>query len=816
MLARAYGPSPAAWRTARTALFLDAALSNASLHGLLHALTPPVTRVWRACGSLSAPRRNALFALFLCGILAYGGLFAAYMLDRFDVVNLIEHVNLDDSFYYFQIARNLADGKFSTFDGGLSHTNGYHPLWMLLITPFYWAFDPQTALFAIKAFEILLLAAGAALVAAAARLAHLPWILLFAVLPELCRNWYLFRGMESAAALFMLGLLFLGLGLYARNPARWKRPLAAVLFALPWVRLEYMAVSLAAAGALFLMGQSSRKSPGGGWKGTFRSLSAAAAPLLGAAAGILAYFTYNGIVFGGIVPVSGAAKRAKSQLLWEQEGGYSLARNFQGVLEIPYFNDELLVALEVCIYFLLAWRFAARSADRQERLQWAFLAGVFCLAAEHLAKFAQTVLSVHPEQGGFDWYFAPAYLMMALIVPVRCYAAIFCVRRLIGPRSRSAAGALSLCVVAAGAAALFPKAGFALPFQYVDRADQFSRYRYSMSFYMGALTANRVLPEGSVIASYDAGVIGYFSRFPVVNLDGLVNSYDYLRMTGEEQNERLRRVGVTHYADAGVYPQDALFEVGPLAPGSYRLRFGPFMPLQDGDASAWFWERMEPHFDYRADNVGIVVDGRVAQAFARDCAEDPFRDEVLVFSWGDGRDETFAWSPRMSAAKNGTVFCASGTVLPREAVSPARIETMPPGDYLQRLVGGSLPIIRSEWDVYARGNKLVYFKEQCGWDDMDARFFLHVLPVDAQALPVPRRRHGFHNLDFNFEEYVRARGGTCAVVRTLPEYPVSGIRTGQSISGQGKVWEAEFRFADSGSSRSSTDADLAVRPAALP
>ena len=170
----------------------------------------------------------------------------------------------------------------------------------------------------------------------------------------------------------------------------------------------------------------------------------------------------------------------------------------------------------------------------------------------------------------------------------------------------------------------------------------------------------------------------------------------------------------------------------------------------------------------------------------------------------------------MSAAKNGTVFCASGTVLPREAVSSTRVETMPPGDYLRRLVGGSLPIIRSEWNVYARGNKLVYFKEQCGWDDMDARFFLHVLPVDAQDLPVPRRRHGFHNLDFNFEEYVRARGGTCAAVRTLPEYPVSGIRTGQSISGQGKVWEAEFRFADSGSSRSSTDADLAVRSAALP
>lgn len=34
---------------------------------------------------------------------------------------------------------------------------------------------------------------------------------------------------------------------------------------------------------------------------------------------------------------------------------------------------------------------------------------------------------------------------------------------------------------------------------------------------------NHVLPEDSVIGSWDAGVLGYFSRFPVVNLDVVVN-----------------------------------------------------------------------------------------------------------------------------------------------------------------------------------------------------------------------------------------------------------------------------------------------------
>ena len=129
--------------------------------------------------TLASRLRNALFILFIGGILAYGTGFAVYMLARFDLVNLIRDVNGDDAFYYFQIARNLAEGKFSTFDGGITQTNGYHPLWMLLITPFYWVFDKEAALFAIKAFEIMLIAGGVALVAAAARLARLPYIALF-------------------------------------------------------------------------------------------------------------------------------------------------------------------------------------------------------------------------------------------------------------------------------------------------------------------------------------------------------------------------------------------------------------------------------------------------------------------------------------------------------------------------------------------------------------------------------------------------------------------------------------------------------------
>ncbi|MCS6773007.1 MAG: hypothetical protein RMM31_09505 [Anaerolineae bacterium] len=47
-----------------------------------------------------------------------------------------ETLLVDDAFYYFRIAFNLTRGLGSTFDG-LAPTNGYHPLWMLLLLPIF-------------------------------------------------------------------------------------------------------------------------------------------------------------------------------------------------------------------------------------------------------------------------------------------------------------------------------------------------------------------------------------------------------------------------------------------------------------------------------------------------------------------------------------------------------------------------------------------------------------------------------------------------------------------------------------------------------
>ena len=784
------------------------------------------------------------------------------MLARFDLINLIRDASNDDAFYYFQIARNLAEGKFSTFDGGITRTNGYHPIWLFLITPFYWVFDKEAALFAIKAFEIMLIAGGVALVTAAARLARMPWYLMFAALPMLFHQPHaLIAGMEAAAALFMLGLFILALVLFARSPARWKWPLAAVAFALPWVRLEYIAISLAATAALCLVEWSWREraralgAPLGAWARSMLSVKAVV-PFLAAGAGILVYFAYNRLVFGGIVPVSGATKQRWSQRLWEQEGGYSFVQNFRDVLQLFAFDQEVLVALGVCALFPLVWWFACRSRSREDWLLLAFLAGVSGLAVGHLAKFAQTVLTLHPSQTIWAWYYVPAYLMMALIIPVKCYVAIYFIRRFIGPRSPWAANILSVGIVLAGAVFLLAKVDFTSPFQRVEARSNLTRMANESpgAIYGGTQLMNRVLPDDSVVGSWDSGITGYFSRFPVVNLDGLVNSYDYFHATNMDRDgypdwddrfhSLYREFGITHFINLTRmgFEGRVLFEgslgfreIGPREAqrGRIVIYLWPIEPLEDANTAAWVWKRLEPHFDHRSDGVGLIVDGRLAQAFAREC--DP--NELAVWSWAGPGKETVAkaWT------RTQTGLCVAAAVMPRTISNPIRIETMSAGDYLTRLTGGSRPIIRSDWDVYLvedsliyakdqsspedagstfsllldpvglsgrrirsrfnvyldqDQNRLIYTRDQCTGADLSAPFLLQLIPVDVDDLPDHRKQHGFDSFVFRFDDYRVPHRRRCIAARPLPDYAITDIRTGQFVVREDgsyeNFWEAEY------------------------
>ena len=110
------------------------------------------------------------------------------------------------------------------------------------------------------------------------------------------------------------------------------------------------------------------------------------------------------------------------------------------------------------------------------------------------------------------------------------------------------------------------------------------------------------------------------------------------------------------------------------------------------------------------------------------------------------------------------------------------------------------PIIRSNFDVHLNDDALIYSKEGCSVADTEAAFFLALYPTDETDLPVERRQHGFHNLDFRFEDQAVRRGKQCIAITPLPDYDITRIYTGQYIQladgSTQHLWEGDARLTE--------------------
>ena len=102
------------------------------------------------------------------------------------------------------------------------------------------------------------------------------------------------------------------------------------------------------------------------------------------------------------------------------------------------------------------------------------------------------------------------------------------------------------------------------------------------------------------------------------------------------------------------------------------------------------------------------------------------------------------------------------------------------------------PVLRSNFDIYLSENDITYVKEACQETDTQAKFFLHIYPIDTNDLPDHRQQPGFDNFDFDFNRRGVKFDGKCLVSVDRPAYSIERLVTGQFISGQGKLWEGEF------------------------
>ena len=103
------------------------------------------------------------------------------------------------------------------------------------------------------------------------------------------------------------------------------------------------------------------------------------------------------------------------------------------------------------------------------------------------------------------------------------------------------------------------------------------------------------------------------------------------------------------------------------------------------------------------------------------------------------------------------------------------------------------PDIASLFDVFVDSDSLIYVKGLCYQQDIDTRFFLHVIPADVDDLPADRRESGFDNLDFNLSDRGGLVGDECVARVELPEYEIASIRTGQ-YTPEGSIWDASINM----------------------
>jgi hypothetical protein len=436
----------------------------------------------------------------------------AYMATT-DRVGRLQVLN-DDAYYYLGVARSIVDGDGSTFTG-LTETNGYHPLWQLLMVPLalitrdleglatlvvlvqgvIWIALVREAFLVARQLgsEILGIAAVAALGLIAVVTEHVS-----------------FNGMESGLVLFLL-VLAMRLGVQAGDdPSPRVDWTVGVVLALAFLtRLDAILVTAPMALVMYR-----RDRPTTLW------LPRRATALLGPTAVALAvYLMVNQALFGTPTPVSGQAKGLGAPYLNLQP-----LRNMLDAGDIlghsAYLGAISFVTLAAA-WALGEWR--ERTATRQ-------LMYLACAVAAGQALFI-AYMTFGTSYGALPWYH---YNTALLLFCTGLLLADWCAARL---RSM----ATSLCLVAGGFFLLLQGVGVLVLTHNAGRVDA--------SEAAGEL-ARSELPEDAVLAMGDrAGLFGLVADRPLLQLEGLMADEAFLHDL--EHGSVLRRMaddGVDYYA----------------------------------------------------------------------------------------------------------------------------------------------------------------------------------------------------------------------------------------------------------------------------
>jgi hypothetical protein len=416
-----------------------------------------------------------------------------------DTRQLVSNVS-DDAYYYLNVARNATQGYGLSFDR-INSTNGHHPLWMLFLFPIYRIVpDIDTALRVVLLCQVLL---------SFVSLELLPWgvgavyrLFLCAALPLALyvRFTYLLTGGMESPLVFLL--LITSFSLFIRvisvNHSIWSDlALGLALGFLFLARLDY--VIFVGTGVLFLIAKYLPKYRLHPHSLIQTVLLATPTFLFG-----LLYLAWNWSGFGHFMTISGALKSSFPALqprlgLWNM-----LYPEYLFIALLAAVFTGLVIARRVFPRIPFLGQLQLSRLPKVEALVWLCVSTIL----------HYSLVSVFGKWGVDVWYFAGYIVTLIAIV-----AASLSIASILLPCPSRFLFAVVAFVLILSAASI---SHFVAIRNRAQGQVGFTPYAYD-----AALWVRKSLPSDAVLGMNDAGTFGYFSDRQVVNLDGIINNFEY-------------------------------------------------------------------------------------------------------------------------------------------------------------------------------------------------------------------------------------------------------------------------------------------------